>query len=134
MQAALDVLRQNLRQQHLLGEILGAHHQRGLGCASGQRQAERRQAGESLRSIHSSPSSANSAMAAAGSAPANTVGGSTMEIPRKMKNPSPPPPLAWGGGVGASGGGPPGTGRSPAIIEGAASGSSTCQRICRAVI
>ena len=33
-------------------------------------------------------------MAAAGSAPANTVGVSTMEIPRKMKTPSPPPPMA----------------------------------------
>src|SRR5450432_3137000 len=128
---ALNVLRQDFAQQHLLREILGADHD-GRGFARAAAPYKEGQAGDSLRSIHSNTSSASTAMMAAGSAPARTVGVSTIEIPRKMKTPSPPPPMAAAmvavpmvATVAR---------RRPATTEGAASGSSTCHRICRAVI
>src|SRR5438034_3543688 len=129
-QPPLNLLRHNLRQQRLLGEILRADYDLGRRRAGGQQQ--RAQAGDNFRSIHSSPSSASTAIAAAGSAPANTVGVSTIEIPRKMKTPNPPPPMA------AAMVAVPTVAtvarRSPATMDGAASGNSTCHRICRAVI
>ena len=91
-QLPLDVLRQDLAEHELLGEILRAHDDVRLpGAGREQREA---QAGDNFRSIHSNPSSARSAMTAAGTAPASTVRVSAMAMPRKMKTPSPPPPIA----------------------------------------
>src|SRR5579864_3135179 len=130
-QAPLELLRQNFSQHKLLGEILRSHHD---GPRSGATAAQRQsnQTGDSFRSSHPKPSSANKAIRAAGIAPARICALSTVEIPRKMKTPSPPAPIAAAMvavpmvvTVAI---------RTPARIVRMASGSSTCHRTCRPVI
>src|SRR5579863_8249031 len=96
MEAALEMLRDNLTQHNLLREVLRSHAERRLrprrrASAQGK---QRDYAGESLRSNHPNPPSARSAMAAAGIAPARICAVSTDATPRKMNTPSPPPPIA----------------------------------------
>src|SRR5262249_18813081 len=125
-----DLPRDDLAEQRLLREVLGAHDDVGIGSAGRKRQQA--QAGESFRESHSSPSSATIAIRAAGIAPASTVGVSTMEMPRKMKTPNPPPPIA--AAIVAVPMVATVARRSPATIEGIASGNSTSRRIWRSVI
>src|SRR5208283_3350462 len=116
----------DLAQDHLLGKILrpDADHMR---FRPARRQQEN-QPGDNFRSIHPSPPSASSAMQAAGTAPARICAVSTVATPRKMKTPNPPPPMAAAMvavpivvTVAM---------RTPAMIVGAASGSSTCHSNC----
>src|SRR6185295_11700577 len=124
------LLRENLPQQHLLGEVLRRNHDPcRLPATRRQQQA---QAADNRRSIHSNPSSAANANAAAGSAPASTVVLSNIAIPRKMNTPSPPPPIA--AAIVAVPIVVTVAIRSPTTIDGIANGSSTCHRICRPVI
>src|SRR5580704_6128934 len=130
-QLALDLLRGNLGQDLLLGEILRAHDDPLARAARGEQQAGR-QTGDSLRSTHPSPPSAASAMHAAGIAPARICAVSTEANPRKMKTPRPPPPIAAAMvavpivvTVAT---------RTPARMTGAARGISTCHNNWRAVI
>ena len=92
----------------------------------------RRRRREKLRSASSSVPSTASASTAAGTAPARITVGSTIESPRKMYSPSPPAPTA--AAIVAVPTPITAATRMPATIDGSASGSCTCQSICRGVI
>src|SRR5687767_8661442 len=87
------MLRDDLAQHYLLGEVFGGDSKREFSrLASSQQQ--QCQHGETFRSIHPSPPSANSAITAEGIAPARICVVSTEATPRKINTPSPPPPIA----------------------------------------
>src|SRR5579863_2789512 len=96
MEPVLQMLRDQLTQHHLFGEVLRSDADRGLRPwrrATSERQ-QKDYAGESFRSSHPNPPSARSAITAAGIAPARICAVSTEATPRKMNTPSPPPPMA----------------------------------------
>src|SRR5437899_377183 len=131
----LQMLRDNLPENDLLGKILGAHHDRVIieaavapGNETGE-EARGDQAAENLCSTHPSPPSARRAMAAAGMAPARIRVVSTDASPRKMKTPSPPPPMA--AAIVAVPIVVTVATRTPARMVLAAKGSSTCHNSCR---
>src|SRR5215475_4557118 len=130
-QPPLDLLRDNLAKDHLLGEIFRAHHDPALAATRRERHQAGDQNGESLRSIHPSPPSAARAMHAAGIAPARICEVSTEASPRKMKTPNPPPPIA--AAIVAVPIVVTVATRIPAMIVREARGSSTSQSTCLGV-
>src|SRR4051794_9132975 len=128
------MLRHNLPEYHLLGEVLRADSQAVLLGAARSRKAQqnRRYPGDNRRSIHPNPPSAISAINAAGTAPARSCVLSTEAIPRKIKTPSPPPPIA--AAIVAVPTVVTVATRMPARIVLVASGSSTIRSSCPEVI
>src|SRR6185295_13158853 len=129
-----QMLRHDLTEDHLLGEILRADRDRVfLRTADDScRPQSNDQTGDNLCSTHSSPRSAANAIKAAGTAPARSSVVSTDARPRKINTPSPPPPMA--AAIVAVPIVVTVAIRRPAKIVLAASGSSTSQRSCRPVI
>src|SRR5215469_11099060 len=131
MQPVFDVLRDDLSEYYLLGEILGPDNDArplpGAACCE-----QRAQAAEKRFSIQPIPPSDSSASRAAGIAPARICVVSTEAIPRKMNTPNPPPPIA--AAMVAVPMVVTVATRSPARIVRAASGSSTSSKSCRSVM
>src|SRR5213593_121264 len=127
-QPKAHVLGDDLTQDHLLREILGAHGERAGLPAAGQPVGPGGgdQAGDNFFSAHPSPPSASRARSAAGTAPARICAVSTEASPWKMNTPRPPPPMAAAIVTVPT--------RTPARIVRAASGSSTSHKSCRPVI
>src|SRR2546423_936055 len=117
----LERLGFELAEDDGFGEVLGADDD-GLGFAHRSSFIVHRLM--SFRSTYESTTSAASASAAAGRAPARINRESTMDTPRKISVPNPPPPIAA-----AMVATPMATTvaiRMPATIVGIASGNSTC--------
>src|SRR5271155_4188173 len=96
MEPMFQMLGDDLAEDDLLREVLRPHAD-GRFPARRRTSTDRQQrdyAGESFRSSHPNPPSANSAMTAAGIAPARICAVSTDATPRKMNTPKPPPPMA----------------------------------------
>src|SRR6476646_1484900 len=95
LQTMFQMLRDDLAQHHLLGEVLRPHADVlfARGARTRGESEQRRQTGDNFRSTHPNPPSAASAINAAGTAPARICVVSSDETPRKMKTPSPPPPI-----------------------------------------
>src|SRR5437867_1838334 len=137
------MLRHDLAQNHLLGEVLGPHRDRAItgttgepagGHNSGRRDhaAGHAHPGQNFCSIHDNPLSAAKAISAAGAAPARICVESTEASPRKINTPKPPPPIA--AAIVAVPIVITVATLTPARIVLAARGSSTSQRSCRPVI
>src|SRR3984885_2968808 len=130
MRARFYVLRDDLAQDQLLGEVLGAHHDVVARPAAGEQRGYQER--ENRRSIQLNPPSERSASRAAGIAPARICVLSTDAMPRKMKTPRPPPPMAAAMAAGRIA--LTETMRTPAMMVGAASGSCTSHSRCSRVI
>src|ERR1700730_49725 len=124
METVFYLLRDDLAEYHLFGEILRSYDDAVLGRATRQ-QEKRAQAAENRFSIQPNPPSDSSASTAAGTAPANICVVSTDAMPRKMKTPNPPPPMA--AAIVAVPTVVTVATRTPARMVGAARRSATCQ-------
>src|SRR5579872_5408942 len=127
----LQVLRDDLAQNYLFGEIFRTDRHSSLPLETARRRKSQQraacQAGEKRLSIHPSPPSESSAIRAAGTAPARSCVLSTEAMPLKMNTPNPPPPIA--AAIVAVPMVVTVAIRIPAIIVRSASGSSTSRRI-----
>src|SRR5262249_39746292 len=138
VQAPLELLRDDLAQHHLFGEVLGAYSDgpaaRGPRTAAAEQHSDHAndQAGDSLRSTHPNPPPAAGAKTAAGPAPAKICGDPPLATPRKMNPPSPPPPIA--AAMVAVPMVVTAATRIPARMVCAASGSWTCRSSWRSVM
>src|SRR5437879_7803436 len=129
-----QMLRHDLAEDYLLGEILRANRDRVFLRTADDacRPQSDDHTGDNLCSIHSSPRSAATAIKAAGTAPARSNVASTDARPRKINTPSPPPPMA--AAIVAVPIVVTVAIRRPARIVLVASGSSTSQSSCRPVM
>src|SRR5579863_10099647 len=136
VETIFEVLRDDLSEDELLAEVLGSHADAGFMAAgdSKKKRGYRRMSLHLVNLFSSQPSAPSAARArrAAGIAPARICPLSTEAIPRKMKTPSPPAPIA--AAIVAVPTVVTAAMRRPAMMVGAASGSSTMRRICPRVI
>src|SRR3954469_22607274 len=138
MKLALDLLSGDLAQDPLLRKVLGPDHD----CVRARTGGQTRQGNQEpndvfhprliLRSNIPMPASASKARAAAGTAPARICRVSTDATPRKMRTPKPPPPIT--AAITAVPIFVTTATRIPAMMVGAANGSSTRRSSCMSVI
>src|SRR5258708_748798 len=127
-----ELLGQDFAQHQLLSEILRPHHDRPRAGRAAARDEAGNQTGDNFVSSLPNPGPETRATTAAGIAPAKICAVSTVEIPRKMKTPSPPPPMA--AAIVAVPMVATVATLTPASMVRMAKGSSTSQRTCRPVM